>query len=79
MASCRVETDRCLDWKRPSGGGGKIDVRRSGGGAFRARLDAIRMATDNATTALGRAVAPHYRRAEDEGRMVLLEARARTG
>ena len=78
MASCRVETDRCrlekaLGWRRQ-------DRRATQWrGAFRARLDAIRMATDNATTALCRAVAPHDRRADDEGRMVLLEARARTG
>ena len=36
--------------------------------------DAIRMATYNATTALCRLLAPHYRRAEDEGRTLLLEA-----
>lgn len=36
--------------------------------------DAIRMATYNATTALCRLLAHHYRRAEDEGRMLLLEA-----
>ena len=36
--------------------------------------DAIRMATYNATTALCRLLAPHYPRAEDEGRTLLLEA-----
>jgi len=36
--------------------------------------DAIRMATYNATSALARLIAPHYRRAEDEARMVLREA-----
>lgn len=36
--------------------------------------DAIRMATYNATTALCRLLAPHYRRAEDEGRTLLIEA-----
>ncbi len=32
------------------------------------------MATYNATSALARLLAPHYRRAADEGRMVLQEA-----
>jgi hypothetical protein len=36
--------------------------------------DTIRMATYNATSALARLLAPHYRRAADEGRMVLQEA-----
>ena len=36
--------------------------------------DAIRMATYNATSALARLLAPHYKRAGDEGRMVLQEA-----
>ena len=36
--------------------------------------DAIRMATYNATTAHCRLLAPHYRRAADEGRTLLLEA-----
>jgi transposase len=36
--------------------------------------DAVRMATYNATSALARLIAPHYRRAEDEARMVLHEA-----
>ncbi|MHB1447276.1 MAG: putative transposase [Acidimicrobiales bacterium] len=36
--------------------------------------DAIRMATYNATSSLARMLAPHYKRAEDEARMVLSEA-----
>jgi transposase-like protein len=36
--------------------------------------DAVRMATYNATSALSRLLAPHYRRADDEARMVLREA-----
>jgi hypothetical protein len=36
--------------------------------------DAIRMATYNATSSLARLMHPHYRRAEDEARMVIREA-----
>ncbi|MGH9092813.1 MAG: putative transposase, partial [Acidimicrobiales bacterium] len=36
--------------------------------------DAIRMATYNTTSALARLVAPHYKRADDEARMLLSEA-----
>jgi hypothetical protein len=36
--------------------------------------DAMRMATYSATTTLCRLLAPHYSRAEDEGRTLLLEA-----
>ncbi|MGH9294358.1 MAG: putative transposase [Acidimicrobiales bacterium] len=36
--------------------------------------DAVRMATYNATSALARLLAPHYRRADDEARMILSEA-----
>ena len=49
------------------------DAKRLNG--ERKRLhDAVRMASYNATSVLARLLAPHYRRAEDEARMLLAEA-----